>query len=418
MCQECLPEFGVGAGEPQPEHHMGHGRTRLWSELADVLLAVVLFALHVGVLQAFEKGASAAPAPPVWCYLLLAPACVAVAIRQRLPKTAFVVVLVVAAGSAFVPYPTYITDPIAWIAVYTVGSRCAIGWVISAVVAYSGILLFEMIRAPFSIPVPDMLLVVLTPAVFAVLGCVVRRSQRRAVELELTLDRLREAEQRLASEAVLIERARIARELHDIVAHGLSLIALRAGVAKMLLPDDQTDAKQAVEIIEKAARESSAEMRHLLGALRGAADESETPEADSQPGLDRLDDLVSAARSSGLPVNVIREGVPRHLPRGQELAAYRIVQEALTNVLKHAGTAPVTVVLQYRADRLVVDVVNEAPPDRAELVDAVVSLPTQGHGGHGLIGMRERVALYGGTLRTDPLRGGFRVTAEIPIGAT
>jgi signal transduction histidine kinase len=205
---------------------------------------------------------------------------------------------------------------------------------------------------------------------------------------------------------------RIARELHDVVAHTLSVIAVHAGTGRMVADDDPAAARQALATIETATRSALVEMRRLLGVLRGSDGDQEDGRAPA-PGLGELDALVADVVKSGVTVEVRVEGDRPDVPAGIDLSAYRIVQEALTNVMKHAGRAKATVVVRYSDDAVTVEVDDEGPgrPGRA----GTLSLPSTG--GHGLGGMRERVAMYNGDLVVGPRpTGGFRVVARLPFG--
>jgi signal transduction histidine kinase len=197
------------------------------------------------------------------------------------------------------------------------------------------------------------------------------------------------------------ERARIARELHDIVAHGLSIIAVQAGAAQQLVERDPAAAREHLEAVHRIAKEAMTEMRRLLDVLR-EDDASYTP----QPGLARVPELVEEARSAGVPVEVIEEGSPRDLPAGVDLVAYRVVQESLTNVRKHAPGAPTRIALDYEPRGISIDVSNEAGAHRGD----------SNGGGHGLVGMAERVRIFGGELETgEQPGGGFRVRVRLPL---
>jgi signal transduction histidine kinase len=208
-----------------------------------------------------------------------------------------------------------------------------------------------------------------------------------------------------AREAVAIERARIARELHDVVAHSMSVMVVQAGAARAVLGADPAQAEAALGRIEETGRTGLADMRRLLGILKADGDDTGL---EPQPGLRALDGLLERVRSAGLPVEAMVYGEPRTLPPGVDLTAYRLVQEALTNTLKHAGTASARVVIRYADRSIELEVADDGrgpPPESAP------------SGGHGLVGMRERVALFGGTLETGGRPGGgFRVTARIPVG--
>jgi len=206
----------------------------------------------------------------------------------------------------------------------------------------------------------------------------------------------------VAREAVVEERARIARELHDVIAHHVSMIVLQAGAERRLLDGANASTREVLETVERTGRSALTEMRRLLGMLRGDANEPLTP----QPGLTDVPVLVRQLREAGLPVELHVEGERRELPIGIELSAYRIVQEALTNALKHAGQASASVNIRYGSDSLELEIADDG---------AGASSPISS-GGHGLVGMRERVALYGG--RLDAGRrpsGGFVVRVLLPI---
>ncbi|MDF5756301.1 sensor histidine kinase [Spongiactinospora sp. TRM90649] len=222
--------------------------------------------------------------------------------------------------------------------------------------------------------------------------------------------RLHESEERVAErarQAVAAERLRIARELHDVVAHSLSIIAVNAGAAVEVGRHDSERARAHLDAVATTAREALAEMRHVLEALRGEDDDALAP----QPTLDRLPELVEQARAGGLPVRLSVRGQRRTLPPGVELTAYRVAQEALTNVRRHAGPAETEVRLTYGTAELDLEVTNDAPPGRADA-------PLGDGPGHGLVGMRERARLYGGALHAGPSgHGGYRVRLSLPVEA-
>jgi signal transduction histidine kinase len=216
-------------------------------------------------------------------------------------------------------------------------------------------------------------------------------------ERERLLERERDERARLA---VAEERTRIARELHDVVAHAISVIVLQARGARHALRDDPQDARAAIDSIERTASQALAEMRRLLAILRTEAD----PDLLPQPSLAHLDALAGEVRRSGLPVEVRVEGAPRPLEAGMDASAYRIVQEALTNALKHAGEAHARVTVRYGVHALELRVVDNGPGGAAG-----------DGGGHGLISMRERAALFGGTIEAGVREGGgYVVDARLP----
>ncbi|MFF0864546.1 sensor histidine kinase [Nonomuraea sp. NPDC003560] len=208
----------------------------------------------------------------------------------------------------------------------------------------------------------------------------------------------------LARESVQEERARIARELHDIVAHSVSVMTMHTGTVRLLLRADQEPERQALSTVEAAGREAMEELRRMLGLLRGTQAGDLLPQA----GLDRLADLLEQFRAAGLHVTLAVSGERAPLSAGLDLSAYRIVQEALTNTLKHAGPTRAAVSVAYLAAELRLEITDEGPRGPRP--------PSAGGGGHGLIGMRERAALFEGTLTAAPLPGGgFTVRAELPL---
>ncbi|WP_433274654.1 sensor histidine kinase [Actinosynnema sp. CS-041913] len=205
--------------------------------------------------------------------------------------------------------------------------------------------------------------------------------------------------------AVEHERARIARELHDVVTHNVSVMVIQAGAARKVMDADPDQARGALLAVEAGGRAAMSELRHVMGLLTvdGPADLA------PQPGLDQIQALVARVRDTGVPVGLTVAGTPRPLPSGVELAAYRVVQEALTNTVKHATGASAAVVVEYDAERLRVEVTDTGgEPGAASTGD-----------GRGLIGLRERLAVYRGTLHAGPRAGGgYRVLTEIPLEAS
>ncbi len=221
-------------------------------------------------------------------------------------------------------------------------------------------------------------------------------AEERAAQIELA----REAEARAA---VSEERARIARELHDVVGHAVSLMTVQASGVRRLLKPDQEREREALLVVEQAGREALAEMRRLVGVLRRP---EEAPALAPQPSLSHLERLVEQAREAGLPVEVRIEGDAQELPAGVDLTAYRLVQEALTNAIKHARATSAAVTVRY-ADGAVELLVTD---DGRGVSDGSVE-----SGGHGLVGMRERVAVYGGELEAGPRpEGGYALRARLP----
>jgi signal transduction histidine kinase len=221
--------------------------------------------------------------------------------------------------------------------------------------------------------------------------------RERAARLE------REREEQARS-AVAEERARLARELHDVVGHSVSVMTVQASAVRRLLLPEQEKEREALEVVEQTGRQALAEMRRLVGVLRRP---EEAPTLAPQPSLEHLEKLVAHVRESGLPVDLRVEGEAVRLPAGLDLTAYRLVQEGLTNAMKHAHADRAEVVVRYRDGEL-----------ELEVADNGQGAADGSGGGHGLVGMRERVAVYGGELEATPRpEGGFRLRARLPLEA-
>ena len=242
-----------------------------------------------------------------------------------------------------------------------------------------------------------------------VLGAVLMTRQWREIRRQLAAAR-RDVEAEQSQRAVAEERTRIARELHDVVAHSMSVIHMQATSAPYRIKDLDPDARAEFAEIAAGARSTLREMRQLLAVLRH---EGAGPELAPMPGLDRLDELVGSAGRAGVPVEVRAAEAVRAapLPEGVTLAAYRIIQESLSNVIRHAPGAATTIGLERAGPDLVVSVVNQAATQPAQPMEA------PGRAGHGLAGMHERARLAGGSLESGPGdEGGYRVVARLPIG--
>jgi len=298
------------------------------------------------------------------------------------------------------------------------------GFVALVVLVYGAGAYLETARAVWTIAILDLAVVALgvslalfddydsleyfpVPLWFAmawVVGRLMRSWRLRAEELEELAAELASERDIRAKAAVEAERMRIARELHDVVAHNVSVMTIQATAASRILANDPEAALDALASIERTGRETVDEMRILLGVLRErGADEPFAP----QPGLAELDELAERVRSAGLPVEVVVEGRPRTLAAGLDLAAYRIVQEALTNVLKHARGAQAGVTVRYTDTALELEVVDNGSGGGG------------GGAGNGLVGMQERVAMYGGQLEMGRRHeGGWVLRARLPVGST
>jgi signal transduction histidine kinase len=319
-----------------------------------------------------------------------------VAIRRLYPTIAGVAATVLMTGElGFWGDPQIISNAVAYfcslygLAVWAQPRRFAFG---ATAVTLAGLAASAGPKGNLKNSVP---FVVVTLVVMLLVRRIVRDREQRAEFAERERDLV-------AREAVVEERARIARELHDVIAHHVSMIVVQAGAERRVLGDASASTREVLETVEQSGRSALTEMRRLLGMLRGDGHEPLTP----QPVLGDVPTLVGQLREAGLPVELRIDGEPRELPVGIELSAYRIVQEALTNALKHAGDAHATVNVHYGADALELEIAD----------DGAGGITRASGGGHGLVGMRERVALYGGRLDTSRRAGGgFVVRVKLPI---
>jgi signal transduction histidine kinase len=233
-------------------------------------------------------------------------------------------------------------------------------------------------------------------------GFVLSRRAEQAKEMAERAHRLEREQLEAAERAVGEERARIARELHDVIAHSVSVMTVQTGAVRRLLKPDQVREREALETVEATGRQALTEMRRLVGLLR---EQGAMPEFSPQPGMATIDSLLDGVRAAGLPVDLEVVGEPRDLPPGVDLAAYRVVQEALTNALKYAGPAHAWVAVSWGDAALELEVSNDGR-----------GVGDGNGGGHGLAGMRERVSLYGGAIESGPRDGGgYVVRAHLPL---
>jgi signal transduction histidine kinase len=329
------------------------------------------------------------------------------AARRRFPGT--VLALCVASGLAVatlgVPELLGIAILVAVYSVAAYGAR----WVSLASLAAAelGSAAVQLTQGSFQWPTPITNALVIAAAWLLGHFVGVRRAYTARLEQTAELERAR-AEQ--ARQAVAEERLRLARELHDVVAHSISVIAVQSGVGAHVAKTQPEEAAKALAAIEATSRAALTELRRLLGVLR----QEDEPQGDLAPvpGLADLDGLLAEVAKAGLAVRLQVEGRPAQLPAGVDLSAYRIVQEALTNVVKHAGPARAQVTIRYRDHEVMVEVTDDGRGAAAPTSNGRARF------GHGLIGMRERVAVFGGDLEVGPRPGGgFRVAARLPLAA-
>jgi signal transduction histidine kinase len=366
-----------------------------------VLFALLLVPEYVGNPYIATSPQISVPAAFGLSALLLGP----LAWRRRYPRAVFAIV----AGVSLVQWLGGIEPLPANFAVlvgmYGVAARCRLEWAIAAAgVAEFGTYL--VLRAW-----NDLSLEVFANASVFVLAIwiagIYANMRRRYVQgLEDRAERAERERDQQALIATAAERARIARELHDVVAHNVSVIVVQADGAGYAIDNDPEQARRAVQAISATGRQALTEMRRLVGVLRDDAASAE--DYQPQPGLGQLEELVRQVRASGLPVEMTVEGDLSGLPEGEQLVIYRIVQEALTNTLKHGGPgARAGVQVESSRREIVIRVVDNGRGAAARVSE----------GGHGLIGMRERVTMYGGTVDAAPRTGGgFLVVARLPAG--
>jgi signal transduction histidine kinase len=292
------------------------------------------------------------------------------------------------------------------VALYTIGSTRSWEATVAAAAAPPAAGFIYMLVGGTEFTYDDLIAVGLTCAVSAGLGLFVQSRRDSLQALRERAERLDRERELLAERAVADERVRIAQELHDVVAHNVSLIVVQAQALGATVPGERV--AETTGQIAHLGREAMAEMHRTLKLLR--AGDNQTAERAPAPGLADLDGLLERSRAAGLRVELAVEGDPRPLAQSVDLSAYRILQEALTNVVKHAGRAHTTVLLGYGAEALELTVTDTGDGAHADA-------PTPG--GHGLVGMRERAALFGGTLTAGPCGDhGFEVHAVLPYGET
>jgi signal transduction histidine kinase len=332
------------------------------------------------------------------------------AARRRFPGT--VLGISVASGLAIgaLGLPPFFLGPAILVAVYSVAAygdrRVALAGLAAAELGLAAV---QLTPGKFDAPVVWVQFALIIGAAW-LLGYFVGDRHVYAARLEERTAELEQAREELARRAVAEERLRLARELHDVVAHSMSVIAVQSGVGAHVAESRPEEVGKALSAIEATSRAALEELRRLLGVLR--QDSESQASLAPVPGLADLEGLLGEVAKAGLAVRLQVEGTPSPLPAGVDLSAYRIVQEALTNVVKHAGPAQAQVTIGYRDRDVTVEVTDDGRGAAAPTGDG------RGGTGHGLVGMRERVAAFGGDLETGPRPGGgFRVAARLPLAA-
>jgi signal transduction histidine kinase len=381
------------------------------SFVLDIIIALVVGALTViGLLTAEPEGSERSA--DTLAVLLVLGQTASFVYRRRAPLRSLVGVALFAVTFWVADYATNF-DVFTVLAVYAAtahggADRARVWRVVGAVVAgMTVVAVAGVISQIDDLPATAVIGIAALLLTAAIAGEVVHGRQLRLVELEQRAARAEAERNLLAREAIRDERARIARDLHDVVAHGMSVMVVQAGAAERIVAVDPDGARKALGHIQHAGREALSEMRRMLDLLR-----DEHPSAldlAPQPTVNDLNQVVRQCTDSGIPTQLVILGEPTSRSVGQEMAAYRIAQEALTNVIKHAGQhAHAMVRVQYRPDDIRLEVTDDGVGASSHEINAAT--------GHGLVGMRERVELYGGDFRVGPRPGGgFRVAATIPF---
>ena len=374
-----------------------------WTLAGAVAAAAAVFALR-GSSPLSIGGPVAIAGPVAVVAVSYALAGLALGLRRRAPFAVLAAVTVVLALPflAFGSSEGFGSLAAIFIALYTVGSRAKVATAAAALGLYTVFWIVLALRDPLNPDLHSALWswpVYLLGVMLLLVGAFLRTRRLYVAELRARAEEAEADREERIRAATADERARIARELHDAVAHAMSVMVMQAEAADELLDRDPARARIAIERVQRVGREGLGEMRRLLGVLR----RDESPALAPQPGVSSLQALADEVSATGLPVLLTVEGRPAALTAGVDISAYRIVQEALTNALKHAGASAVEVLLRY-GESLELEISDDGAG------------PSAGENGHGLIGMRERVVLYGGSLDVGrSAAGGFRVHATLPI---
>jgi signal transduction histidine kinase len=367
---------------------------------ADALLAVGLFlGLTMPVVLGHPAHGGAATA------LFGAGAALPLAVRRRRPVAVLVVIAACAAvapvlGISFTMFGTS-ASPSVGLAMYTVAERHDRRFSLKVLAGVTLVLFAAVWVATYAHPADVNAVHVVAALAGWFVGDAIRI--RRTYRAELAAHRRREADERTLR-ALAEERLLISRDVHDVISHSLSVIAVRSGIGRMLFAEQPEEAQAALLEVETISRSALTELRRLLGAVRER--QAQAP----APRLDELPHLVEQVRASGIDVTLVLRGTVVALSPTLELSAYRIVQEALTNVVKHAGPTRAQVTLEYGDEALLIEVTDAGNKDR-------FLAPAADGQGWGMAGMRERAALFGGTIVAGPRHdGGFRVSARLPVG--
>ncbi len=368
----------------------------------DSLLALFVTFISVGSLV-FAAG-RVPRAPSVVEAILVPITSLPITVRRYRPLK--VLAVTVAADTLLLLFSSQVLVPYGVIvALYTVASRCerpiaarAAAWVAPPITV--GVIVNNGING-------HVILILAVLLIAWLVGDNLRTRRAYLAELEARAERLEREREEQATRATLEERARIARELHDVIAHNVSVMVVQASAGEDVFESDPGRAREALAAVASTGRDALSELRRLLDVIRPG--EPDAPSFMPQPGIARLGELVEQVRDTGLAVDLSVDGEPRELTEAASLCVYRIVQEALTNTLKHASASRAQVTLRYSPDQLTVRVQD----DGRGVTDAAANGNSSAHG---LIGMRERVAMFGGDVEAEPAAdGGYCVTARLPV---
>jgi signal transduction histidine kinase len=383
---------------------------RLWSLGRRFWVDALLLAGTAGAISvaARSNGAPNGPEGPLWLDLLIIVGFYGplLLLRRRLPMGAPLLSVTCVAATSFadhrfaqVQFAAYLTalGIAAWFGMRPVRTQAVIGLASLQLVS-----VIVNLNDPKNPPIGDYLWSAITFSVAWILGFALGGRLRETDTARRLAEQAELEREEQARIAVAEERARIARELHDVVGHSVSVMTVQASAVRRLLEPDQDKEREALLVVEQTGREALAEMRRMVGVLRRP---DEAPALAPQPSLEHIEKLVAHTRETGLPVALRIEGTPVELPAGIDTTAYRIVQEALTNAVKHARASKAEVLVRYANGTVELTVTDDGRGDG-----------DGGGSGHGLVGMRERVSVYGGELEAGPQpSGGFRLRATLPV---
>jgi signal transduction histidine kinase len=377
---------------------------RYWFDA--VILAIAGLGITGSVLARDREVGPLGPEGPLWFDVLALLAIILPLLaRRRFPFGAPAAMGVAAAATSFVDKTVVPFDGVTFVvgcaALFLVGSLRDRAQAVAGLAVAEGVLAVVVHNGPVT-HLDDF---VVASIIFGIVWAIAFGVGRKSVEADEARERAARAElerEQRAHVAVADERARIARELHDVVGHSVSVMTVQASAVRRLLKPEQERERQALLIVEQTGREALAEMRRMVGVLRRP---EEAPALAPQPSLEHLERLIESAREAGLPVDLRVKGEAVQLPAGVDLTAYRLVQEGLTNALKHAEASSAKVLVNYAEGHIELTVSDDGR-----------GVGNGDGGGHGLVGMRERVSVYGGELDAGPRPGGgYELRAKLPL---